>query len=100
MHAAAGNIRFNCGVDYYSHLFPHRGRWGLVSVVFYLLGRTLPRPASPRVTRPELNKGKKLKKRFSKFTLVFGGGGMRALAHIGVLEVLEEASPRKGGNHY
>jgi NTE family protein len=32
-----------------------------------------------------------LKKRFSKFTLVFGGGGMRALAHIGVLEVLEEA---------
>ena len=33
-----------------------------------------------------------MKKRFSKFTLVFGGGGVRALAHIGVLEVLEEAA--------
>ncbi|MBU1707766.1 patatin-like phospholipase family protein, partial [bacterium] len=33
-----------------------------------------------------------MSERFSKFTLVFGGGGMRALAHIGVLEVLEEAA--------
>jgi len=33
-----------------------------------------------------------LKKDSLKFTIVFGGGGVRALAHIGVLEVLEEAT--------
>jgi len=64
--------------------------WGVVACVVMLAGCTSPGPLAPvDVARPDMPVVQP--KRVPKFGLALGGGAARGFAHVGVIQVLEEA---------